>query len=61
MADVTFEKGENQDEIVIRVKNIHVKGRPSSTGKSEVRGFGAYKVMASDGAQVTLGLNVYTR
>lgn len=61
MAIVTFEKGENQDEVIIRVRNIGEKGKPSSTGKSEVRGFGAHKVMASDGAQVTLGLNVYTR
>jgi hypothetical protein len=61
MAIVTFEQGENADEVVIRVKNINEKGKPSSTGKSEVRGFGTAKFVASDGSQVVLGLNAYVR
>jgi hypothetical protein len=61
MAIVTFEQGADKDEVIIRVKNIGEKGKPSSTGKSEVRGFGTAKFMASDGSQVVLGLNAYVR
>jgi len=62
MAKIEFIPVEGeQDAVLIKVTGLGEKGRPSSTGKSEVRGFGSTKLMASDGAAVVLGLNVYTR
>jgi hypothetical protein len=61
MAKIEFVQGENADEMIIKVTGLNLPGKPSSTGKSEVRGFGTQKVVASDGSQVVLGLNCYVR
>jgi hypothetical protein len=61
MAKIEFVQGSNPDEIVIKVTGLNEKGKPSSTGKSEVRGFASHKLIASDGAPINMGLNIYTR
>jgi hypothetical protein len=49
------------DKIVITIDTIAGEGKLSSTGKTFLKAFGSGKFLASDGSQVVVGLNAYTK